>query len=156
MKFRRTILDLALLFITGVIWLVGFLYLIQIFTAKSLGHPVVISFLGITILGTVIFGTQIMFFLHRMLRLIIDHQAFSQKSIKLVKKIRRNIGFISVCFIFAMPFFITIANIENAPGVGLMGFALICVPFAVYILSQIIEDLFISAFNLQKDHDLTV
>lgn len=156
MKFRRTILDLALLFITGVIWLMGFLYVIQVSTSRQLEHPIVISLLGITMLGTVIFGTQIMYFLHRMLALIANHKAFLLASINLVKKIRRDIGCISLCFLFAMPFFVTAADADDAPGVVLLGAAVVCALFAIYVLSQIIEDLFVSAFHLQKDHDLTV
>nr|WP_283777552.1 DUF2975 domain-containing protein [Loigolactobacillus coryniformis] len=94
--------------------------------------------------------------MHKILQLIINHHAFSQGAITLVKRVRRNIGIISLCFIFALPFFFTAAQADDAPGVVLLGFAVVCTPFAIYILSQIIEDLFISAFNLQKDHDLTV
>ncbi|WP_412989852.1 DUF2975 domain-containing protein [Pediococcus siamensis] len=156
MKFRQLFLNLALLAIALLLWLVGFLYLIQVLTGPKLQHPVVIACLGVTVLGTVILGTQIMYFLHRMLTLIANHQAFSTTSIVLVKKIRRDIGIVSLCFIFAMPFFFTVAQLDDAPGVVLLGFATVCAPFAVYILSQIIEDLFTSALNLQKDHDLTI
>lgn len=156
MKFRRVFLDLALLFITGFLWLVGFLYLVQLFSSKQLEHPMVISLLGIAVFGTVIFGTQIMYFLHQILHLIVNYQSFSQASVTLIRKVRRNIGFVSISFLFSMPFFVTIANSDDAPGVILLGFAIICVPFAIYIFSQIIEELFESALNLQTDHDLTV
>lgn len=156
LKFRRMILNLALLFITGFLWLIGFFYILQVTTSEHLEYPLVVGLLGITVGGTVICGTQIMYFLHKILQLIINHHAFSQGAITLVKRVRRNIGIISLCFIFALPFFFTAAQADDAPGVVLLGFAVVCTPFAIYILSQIIEDLFISAFNLQKDHDLTV
>lgn len=156
LKFRHVVLDLALLFITGFLWLIGFFYILQVTTSEHIQHPIVIGLLGITVGGTIIWRTQIMYFLHKIRQLIIKQQAFSQSAITLVKKVRRNIGIISLCFIFMLPFFFTAAQADDAPGLVLLGFAVVCTPFAIYILSQIIEDLFVSAFNLQKDHDLTV
>ncbi|MGO2832323.1 MAG: DUF2975 domain-containing protein [Latilactobacillus curvatus] len=47
-------------------------------------------------------------------------------------------------------------QLEDAPGLMLLGLGLVFIPFAILILMQIVEDLFKSAIAFQSEVDLTV
>ncbi|WP_333780852.1 DUF2975 domain-containing protein [Latilactobacillus curvatus] len=91
-----------------------------------------------------------------MLRLIEHHQVFLPQTLRYVSAIRKAILVASLTALFALPFFYRITQLEDAPGLMLLGLGLIFIPFAILILMQIVEDLFKSAIALQSEVDLTV
>ncbi len=48
------------------------------------------------------------------------------------------------------------ADLDDAPGLMLVGIAVVFIPFAVYTLTSVLENLLEHAILLKTDHDLTV
>ncbi|MCZ1935655.1 DUF2975 domain-containing protein, partial [Enterococcus faecium] len=54
------------------------------------------------------------------------------------------------------PKFMKVADLDDAPGLMLVGIAVVFIPFAVYTLTSVLEKLLEHAILLKTDHDLTV
>ncbi|MCS5464277.1 DUF2975 domain-containing protein [Enterococcus lactis] len=72
------------------------------------------------------------------------------------KKIERTILIIGFAFFGLLPKFLKVADLDDAPGLMLVGIAVVFIPFAVYTLTSVLENLLEHAILLKTDHDLTV
>ncbi|EMF0086607.1 DUF2975 domain-containing protein [Enterococcus hirae] len=96
------------------------------------------------------------FFLLRLVKTFPSKETFTKKSLKLSSKIRSCLLCISILAFGILPKFYQIADMSDSPGILLIAFVLLFIPFFIYILSSILIDLLKQAIYLKNDYDLTV
>ncbi|MDT2703713.1 DUF2975 domain-containing protein [Enterococcus dongliensis] len=127
---------------------------IQFFSEEI--RPFFVSCLFVSFIVSVLLGFRVLFLLAKMLRYIKKSEAFSMKTLKVVSAIKKTILLISIAFLGILPFFYTVADRQDAPGILVIGFALVLLPFTAFIFSQIVEELFKNAAELKTDNELTI
>ncbi|MBO1103231.1 DUF2975 domain-containing protein [Enterococcus hirae] len=96
------------------------------------------------------------FFLLRLVKIFPSKETFTKKSLKLSSKIRSCLLCITILTLGILPKFYQIADMSDSPGILLIAFVLLFIPFFIYILSSILIDLLKQAIYLKNDYDLTV
>lgn len=155
-KAKSILLHGALVIFGAVFVIATLLVTVQLVTSKQLQHPVAIGSLVVAaylVTSSVLYG---LWQIKKLLALIEARQAFTQRTLPLVRKIRGAITFISFASLLVLPAFYQGAQAEDAPGLMLLGIALVLVPFAVWAFAVIVEELFKSAISLQEDVDYTI
>jgi hypothetical protein len=92
----------------------------------------------------------------KLLRYIDKNLAFSNLSVKALKKIKYCAITISVLHVLVLPLFFIFAEVDDAPGVVIVGLA---VPFAsmvIAVFAAVLQKLLQEAINIKSEHDLTV
>ena len=100
-------------------------------------------------------GIIIAYFLLRLLKQIEENQAFSNQSLVILKNRTNDFDYWLRLF-GLLPKFLKVADLDDAPGLMLVGIAVVFIPFAVYTLTSVLENLLEHAILLKTDHDLTV
>ncbi|WP_080843619.1 DUF2975 domain-containing protein [Cytobacillus gottheilii] len=91
-----------------------------------------------------------------LLRYIDSNKAFSQVSVNALKKIKYCAIIISSLHILALPLFYLFAEVDDAPGVILVG---MLVPFAsmvIAVFAAVLQKLLQEAIDIKSENDLTV
>lgn len=96
------------------------------------------------------------FFLLRLVKTFPSKETFTKKSLNLISKIRSCLLCITILAFGILPKFYQIADMSDSPGILLIAFVLLFIPFFIYILSSILIDLLKQAIYLKNDYDLTV
>lgn len=96
------------------------------------------------------------FFLLRLVKTFPSKETFTKKSLKLSSKIRSCLLCITILAFGILPKFYQIADMSDSPGILLIAFVLLFIPFFIYILSSILIDLLKQAIYLKNDYNLTV
>jgi hypothetical protein len=97
--------------------------------------------------------------LHQTLKLLgyIDKdKAFSDLSVRALRTIKMCAVAISAVYAAAMPFFYIWADNDDAPGLVIIGLALIMAPFAVAVFAAVLQRLLQEAMRIKSENDLTV
>jgi Protein of unknown function (DUF2975) len=92
----------------------------------------------------------------KLLRYIDKNKAFSQISVKALKKIKHCAITISILHVLVLPLFYLFAEKDDAPGVIFVG---LVVPFAsmvIAVFSAVLQKLLKEAIDIKSDNDLTV
>ncbi|NCB70311.1 MAG: DUF2975 domain-containing protein [Clostridia bacterium] len=92
----------------------------------------------------------------RLLGYIDSNKAFSELSLKSIQKIRSCAAAISIIYLFAMPLFYIVAEIDDAPGVILVGMIFVFAPLTVTVFAAILKKLLKNAIDLKNDNELTI
>ncbi|MBU5359826.1 MAG: DUF2975 domain-containing protein [Enterococcus sp.] len=153
MKLKVNLLKLALVIISFLVLFVTVIFTFQFYSEKK---DVVNSIFLIAVFGSVLLGFRVLFLLNRILNFIKGAEAFSDKTLKVVSKIKKLILLISIVFLGILPFFYRVADRQDAPGVLVIGLAFVSIPFTAFVFSQIVEELFKSATELKSDSELTI
>jgi Protein of unknown function (DUF2975) len=109
----------------------------------------------------VMFVSAIPFFvaLYQAFRLLsyIDHNdAFSELSVKALKNIKYCAIFISIMFVIGMPLFYLVAEIDDAPGIILIGLIIIFGSSVIAVFAAVLQKLLKNAIDIKSENDLTV
>lgn len=92
----------------------------------------------------------------KLLNFIDKNTAFSQASVKALNVIKYcGIG-VSVSYAATIPYLFYVAQIDDAPGVGALALAFVCVPLAVTTFAAVLEMLLQNAIDIKSENDLTV
>ena len=97
--------------------------------------------------------------LYQTLKLLnyIDHnKAFSELSVKALKTIKYCGIAISLIFAATLPFFYVFGDQDDAPGVIVIGMALVVAPFGISVFAAVLQRLLQDAINIKSENDLTV
>ncbi|EOI6518014.1 DUF2975 domain-containing protein [Enterococcus faecium] len=157
MKLKTLLLKFVVLGISTVFILFGILFYTQIATSeKGFTFDWQTTLFVSVIYFALLLGIIIAYFLLRLLKQIEENQAFSNQSLDILKKIERTILIIGFAFFGLLPKFLKVAYLDDAPGLMLVGIAVVFIPFAVYTLTSVLENLLEHAILLKTDHDLTV
>jgi len=84
------------------------------------------------------------------------NNAFSESSVKALNAIKFSAIAMSVCYAFALPMIFIFAELDDAPGVVLIGLAITGAPLIVATFAAVLQKLVRSAIDLKTENDLTV
>lgn len=116
-----------------------------------LRYPIVIFFYATTI--------PFFFALYQTLKLLshIDkNEAFSELSIKALKNIKYCASVISLLYVAGMPLFYLTAELDDAPGIILVGLVIILASIAVAVFAAVLQKLLKNAIEIKSENDLTI
>ena len=92
----------------------------------------------------------------RLLRLIDQQIAFSVASHQRIRHIRRDALAIAGCFSLLLPVVYFVADLDDAPGLIVVGLSFVFLALVVAAFARILEKLLDQAISLKADVDLTV
>jgi hypothetical protein len=134
--------------IFGVYWLVNHP------TNPNYTHILYPIIIGIYLSAIPFFGALYQAF--RLLSYIDKNKAFSQVSVKALKKIKYYAITISILYVAVMPFVYGLAEKDDAPGVIVMGAFPIFASVLIAVFSAVLERLLQEAIDIKSENDLTV
>ncbi len=111
------------------------------------------------LLGLYVPAIPFFFAIYQAMKLLgyIDHgTAFSEPSVKALKYIKYCGLSISGLFLVGMPYVYYAADRDDAPGVIVVGLAIIFVSFAVAMAAGVFQKLVQNAVDIKSENDLTV
>lgn len=92
----------------------------------------------------------------RLLNYIDKNQAFSELSVRALRNIKLCAITISVLFLVSMPLFFIIGEVDDAPGVIVIGMVLTFAPMVVAVFAAVLQKLLKNAIDIKSENDLTV
>ncbi len=92
----------------------------------------------------------------KLLNYIDQNQAFSQASVNALKIIKYCGIAVSICFASGIPFLFHVAELDDAPGMGLIALAFACSPLVITTFAAVLEKVLQNAINIKSENDLTV
>jgi biotin transporter BioY len=92
----------------------------------------------------------------KLLSYIDNNKAFSEISVKALKNIKFCAITISCLYVIGMPFFYIFAELDDAPGVILIGMVFIFAPMVIAVFAAVLQRLLQEAINIKSENDLTV
>lgn len=82
--------------------------------------------------------------------------AFSLLSVKALRKIQYCATAMSILYLLGMPFIYFSAQVEDAPGLVLMGAAFACSPFVIATFAAVLQRLLKEAIDMKTENDSTI
>ena len=153
------------IFLRVVIYLMGFavaglcVILLGVSISGNVGIPGYPGLFLPLMLGMLATSVPFFFALYQGLLLLsyIDHNsAFSELSVKAIRKIKYFSGAISVLYALMMPYIMYVAEKDDAPGGVIIGLVLIFAPFVIAVFAAVLERLLQNAIEIKSEKDLTV
>lgn len=92
----------------------------------------------------------------KLLNYIDQKKAFTNFSIKALKKIKFSGLIISAIYGLGLPYIFIVANQDDAPGVVLLGLIFTFTPMMIAVFASVIQLLLQNAIDLKSENDLTV
>jgi hypothetical protein len=92
----------------------------------------------------------------KLLRYIDKNQAFSQRSVHALKKIKYAAIAISILYVLGIPIFYIIGEVDDAPGVILLGMMIIFASMVISVFAAVLQRLLQEAIAIKSENDLTV
>ncbi len=116
------------------------------------------AFLVIVVL---LYATAVPFFFAlgqtlKLLRFIDQNTAFSALSIRALRNIKYSAITMAVLYLACVPFLFPIAEIDDAPGLILIGAVLACSPLVIAVFAAVLQRLLQNAIDIKSENDLTV
>lgn len=93
---------------------------------------------------------------YKLLNYISNKRAFSEVSVKALKKIKVYALVISGFYAVSLPYIFYAAEQDDAPGVVMLGLILVIAPFVVAVFGAILQELLQNAIEIKSENDLTV
>ncbi|MDP4524203.1 DUF2975 domain-containing protein [Bacillus halotolerans] len=84
------------------------------------------------------------------------NKAFSELSVRALKKIKYCAITISLLLVAGMPLFYLIAEMDDAPGIILIGLVLIFSSMVIAVFAAVLQRLLQEAIDIKSENDLTV
>jgi len=92
----------------------------------------------------------------KLLSYIDKNQAFSELSVKALKTIKYCAIVISILYFVGMPIFYMMAEIEDAPGIIVIGLVIIFASLVVAVFAAVLQRLLQEAFDIKSENDLMI
>lgn len=92
----------------------------------------------------------------KLLSYIDQNKAFSELSVKALKKIKYCAITISSLFVLGMPLFYLFAEKDDAPGVILIGMVIIFASMVIAVFAAVLQKLLKNVLDIKSENDLTV
>jgi hypothetical protein len=92
----------------------------------------------------------------KLLNYIDKNNAFSQLSVNALKKIKYSAVTISILYVLGMPIFYIIGELDDAPGVILLGMVIIFASMVISVFAAVLQRLLQEAIAIKSENDLTV
>ena len=91
-----------------------------------------------------------------LLSYIDKNQAFSQISVTALKKIKTCAIIMSGLYVVALPFVAILAEVDDAPGLIIVGMVPIFASMVIAVFAAVLQRLLQEAINIKSENDLTV
>ena len=92
----------------------------------------------------------------KLLNLIDANMSFSDLSVKALKNIKQCAYAISIMYTLIMPFFYILGELDDAPGIILIGLILVFASTVIAFFAAILQKLLKDAIEFKSENDLTV
>jgi hypothetical protein len=92
----------------------------------------------------------------RLLCYIDKNQAFSEMSVRVLKKIKYCAVTISILYVIMMPFVYLVAEKDDAPGLIIIGMVPIFASMVIAVFAAVLQKLLKEAIDIKSENDLTV
>lgn len=92
----------------------------------------------------------------KLLNYIDMNKAFSELSVKALKNIKSCATMISILYVLIMPLFYIVGEVDDAPGVILIGMIFIFAPMVIAVFAAVLQKLLKNAIDIKDDNDLTI
>jgi hypothetical protein len=92
----------------------------------------------------------------KLLNYIDENSAFSKNSVTALKNIKYCAIAVSICYAAGIPYLFHVAELDDAPGLGLIALAFTCIPIVVATFAAVLQKLIQSGLDLKSENDLTV
>ena len=92
----------------------------------------------------------------QLLHFIDKNKVFSEMSVKALKNIKLCALAISALYALGMPYIFYVADLDDAPGVALVGFVIIFASFIIATAAALFQRLLQKAVDIKSENDLTV
>ncbi|MNI33240.1 hypothetical protein D3C73_871780 [compost metagenome] len=92
----------------------------------------------------------------KLLSYIDKNKAFSELSVRVLKKIKFCAITISSLYVVGMPLFYLIAEKDDAPGLILIGMVMIFASMVIAVFAAVLQRLLQNAIDIKSENDLTV
>lgn len=92
----------------------------------------------------------------KLLSYIDRNSAFSDLSVRALKTIKYCAITISILYVIGLPLFYLIAEMDDAPGVIVIGMFLIFAPMVIAVFAAVLQRLLQEAIHIKSENDLTV
>ena len=154
------------LFLKGVLLLMALIALaVAIFALPSIArgvpkeYPITANFLYLFIAGLYLSVVPFFVALHQAFKLLnyIDKDtAFSGSSVKALKYIKYSAIANSVFYTTGIPLLFQVAELDDAPGLGIIALAFACTPLVIATFAAVLQRLLQNALDIKSENDLTV
>lgn len=144
----------------GVIWLLGAVVLALCVVVLPAG--IISDRTGLyrpILIGMYVPAVPFFVALHQTLRLLsaIDgNNAFSKESLRALQNIRYCAIAVSAFYAAGMPYIFYVGDIDDAPGVIVIGFVIVFAAVVVAVFSAVLQKLLHNAMEIKSENDLTV
>ncbi|WP_010237168.1 DUF2975 domain-containing protein [Clostridium arbusti] len=92
----------------------------------------------------------------KLLSYIDKNKAFSELSVRVLKNIKYCAITIGILYVAGMPLFYLMAEIEDAPGIILLGIVIIFASIVIAVLAAVLQRLLQEAIDIKTENDLIV
>lgn len=92
----------------------------------------------------------------KLLNYIDANKAFSELSVKALSNIKNCATIISILYVLSMPLFYIVGEVDDAPGVILIGMLFVFAPMVVAVFAAVLQKLLRNAIDIKNDNDLTI
>lgn len=92
----------------------------------------------------------------KLLSYIDKNEAFSELSVIALKKIKNCALTISGLYVVSLPLFYIFAELDDAPGVVIIGMILVFAPLVIAVFAAVLQRLLQEAITIKSENDLTV
>ncbi|OOM72685.1 hypothetical protein CLPUN_46600 [Clostridium puniceum] len=92
----------------------------------------------------------------KLLSYIDKNKAFSELSVRALKNIKYCASTYSIIYVVGMPLFYLMAEMDDAPGIILIGLVLIFVSIVVAVFAAVLQKLLKEAIDIKSENDLIV
>ncbi|MFC7063782.1 DUF2975 domain-containing protein [Halobacillus seohaensis] len=84
------------------------------------------------------------------------NKAFSELSVRALKNIKYCAITICILYVVGMPLFYLMAEVDDAPGIILLGMVIIFASMVIAVFAAVLQRLLQEAINIKSENDLTV
>ncbi len=92
----------------------------------------------------------------KLLNYIDKNKAFSDLSVKAIKNIKYSAISMSLIYALAMPFVYHRADVDDAPGLIILGLGFVFAPTVIATFAAVLERILKDALSIKSENDLTV
>lgn len=92
----------------------------------------------------------------KLLGLIDKNIAFSEMSVSVLNKIKYCAIVISALYLSGVPLLFPFAELDDAPGLLVIGFAIACMPVVIAVFAAVLQRLLQNAIDIKSENELTV
>ncbi|MGE7942568.1 DUF2975 domain-containing protein [Lysinibacillus xylanilyticus] len=157
---RETLLLKMAVFLIGIPVLALCIFWLPWFANEAAEHYPKLAYLQYpTLIG--VYVTAIAFFVAlymalRLLSYIDKNEAFSDLSVRALKNIKYCAIIISGMYVIGMPLFYLMADLDDAPGIIVIGMVFIFASFVIAVFAAVLQKLLKNAIDIKSENDLTV